>query len=377
MSSKSNGPRMTSIFFFTPDLGLNGEAKQVSLLAPALAREGFAVHVAVRNDDGIFTDRMQNSGVVLHSLRCGRYCKPTAGLTLSKMIAGARPDLIVTSRIAALRQIVIMGLLRRLPPVVAVDVFADPASLLLRRLLLRRATAIIARGEWERRRALKFGVSEDRIRVIPPCVSEAAIPDRESSLRDLNLPPHARLVVCAGSIEPGHGFREAAWVLNILGYVYPELWLLMIGDGSDRRRVAEFARAGGTAKPRIRFAGVRPDAASLMGLAEVVWILGERGGRNVALEALAAGRPVVARRRPELAEILGDGETGFLVDRADRHELARATRRILDHPEQKRMFEAAATARAERFDVSRVVPQWLKLMESRQAVLHLRGDGLF
>jgi glycosyltransferase involved in cell wall biosynthesis len=355
---------MTSIFFFLPDLGPSGAAKQVSLLAPALAREGFAVHVAVRNDDGIFADRLQDAGVVLHSLGCGRHCKPTAGLTLSKMIAAAKPDLIVTLRIAALRQIGIIGLLRRLPPVVAVDAFSDPASPLLRRWLLRGACTVVANSEWERRRAFQFGVSEDRVRVIPPCVCEAAMPNRESILRELNLPPNARLVVCAGRIEPGYGFREAVWVSNILAYVYPELWLVMIGDGSDRRRVAEFARAGGSQEPPIRFAGVRPDAASLMRLADVVWILGKQGGVNVALEALAAGRPVVARRRADLAEILADGETGYLIDQADRQEVARSTRRILDNAELRQRFEANALQRAAIFRVENIVPRWIEMIEN-------------
>ncbi len=211
--------------------------------------------------------------------------------------------------------------------------------------------------------ALKLGVSAERIRVIPPCVSEAAIPNRESILHELKLPPNARLVVCVGRIEPGHGFREAVWVSNILGYVYPELWLVMIGDGSDRRRVAEFARAGGSVEPRIRFAGVRPDAAALLRLADVVWVLGKRGGVNVALEALAAGRPVVARRRADLAEILGDGETGNLIHQADRHEVARATRRILDHADRRYQFEMNAQKRAARFRVENILPRWIEIIE--------------
>lgn len=358
---------MTSIFFLIPDLGPSGAAKQVSLLAPALARVGFAVHVAVRNDDGVLADQLQGAGVVLHSLRCGRYCKPTAGLTLSKMIAGAKPELIVSLKMAALRQIGIMGLLRRLPPVVAVDAFSDPASPLLRRWLLRRATMIVASGEWERRSALRFGMFEDRIRLIPPCVSEAAMPNRESILRELSLPPNARLVVCAGRIEPGHGFREAVWISNILAYVYPELWLVMIGDGPDRGRVAEFARAGGSEEPRICFAGARQDAASLLRLADVVWILGSKGGRNVALEALAAGRPLVARRRADLAEILADGETGYLIDRADRQEVARATRRILDNAELRQRFEMNALQRAAMFRVENAVPRWIEMIASLQS----------
>ena len=122
----------------------------------------------------------------------------------------------------------------------------------------------------------------------------------------------------------------------------------------------------------MRFTGSRPDAAGLLGLAEVVWVLGDRGGRNVALEALAACRPVIARRRPDLAEILGS-ETGFLVDWANPHEVARATRRILDDAAGGARWAENASKRAERFSVAEAAARWAQLCDSPPAPL-LRGQ---
>ena len=367
---------MGTILAIVSDLGANGAAKQLSLLAPALAQMGQAVHVATVSGDGIFGEPLRAAGVPLHFLGQSWRYQPKPLRQLLRLIDELRPDAIQAWRPPMLRVISALGLVRRLPPVVAIDLFAEGKRSWLERRCACRADILVETGQWERRRAIRDGIPEDRICVIPMCVAGTALPDRAAALRKLNLPDDCRLVACAGAIEPRRGFREAAWVSNILAYVYPAFWLLMIGDGSDRKRVAEFARAGGAAEPRIRFAGWRSDAASLLGLAEVVWILGERGGRNVALEALAAGRPVVARRRPDLAEILGDGETGTLVDHADRHELARETRRILDHPERKHLFEACASRRAPLFDVGQVVPKWIKLMESIGSPLHPGDDGL-
>lgn len=362
---------MDPILAIIPDLGPNGAAKQLSLLAPALAHIGISVHVATIGGEGIFGGVLRDAGVPLHFLGQSWRYQPKTLQALSRLIDDLRPAAIHAWRVQTLQAISAIGLVRRLPPLVVVDLFAEGKRGWLDRRCACRADFLVETGQFGRARAIRAGIPEDRIRVIPMCVSGSELPDRATVLRKLNLPEDCRLIACAGAIEPRRGFREAAWVSNILAYVYPKFWLLMIGDGSDREQVAEFARAGGTTEPRIRFASWRSDAASLLGLAEVIWILGERGGRNVALEALAAGRPVVARRRPDLAEILGDGETGALVDRAERHELARATRRILDHPERKHLFEACAARRASLFEINRVMPEWIRLIESKSASLHL------
>ncbi|HEV3258183.1 MAG TPA: glycosyltransferase, partial [Gemmataceae bacterium] len=54
------------------------------------------------------------------------------------------------------------------------------------------------------------------------------------------------------------------------------------------------------------------------------------GGVNAALEAMAAGRAVVAARVTHLEEIVRDGETGFLFAPGDKVALARQVRVLLE-----------------------------------------------
>src|SRR5262245_47543548 len=323
-ASKSNGP----ILMVVPSLGANGAAKQVSLLAPALARMSKSVHVASIGDGELFTDGLRTGGVPVHSIGQRWRFDVRPLVKLRSLIDRVNPAAIHAWRSEALGLLGAIGLIRRLPPVIAIDPFVDESWGWLNRCFLRQASAVVVSGEWQRQRSLQAGIAGARIRIIPMCVSSTEAPQRSEALRDLALPDNARIIVCAGALERDRGFREAAWVMDILSHVYPDLWLVAIGDGSQREQIARFAWHGGKESPRIRFSGWRRDAAALTGLAEVVWVLGKRGGRNAALEALAAGRPVVARDRADLREILTDGETGFLVDRADAHETARATRRV-------------------------------------------------
>jgi glycosyltransferase involved in cell wall biosynthesis len=75
-----------------------------------------------------------------------------------------------------------------------------------------------------------------------------------------------------------------------------------------------------------------------------------------ALEAMAAGRPVVASNLPGLAELVADGETGLLVPPDDKLALARASRVLLeDEPRRRRMGEAARERARTRFPLSETV----------------------
>lgn len=72
----------------------------------------------------------------------------------------------------------------------------------------------------------------------------------------------------------------------------------------------------------------------------------------VAVEAMAAGRPVVASDVGGLRDVVIDGETGRLVTPDDPHALAEAIQQLLDDPDDGRRMGAAGAARAPAFSAS-------------------------
>src|SRR5205823_1577696 len=103
--------------------------------------------------------------------------------------------------------------------------------------------------------------------------------------------------------------------------------------GPDRGRLARFARSINPAGGHVHFLPARPDAAALLARADVVWVPSRAEcGRQVVLEAQAAGKPVVASALPGLAALVADGRTGRLTPPGDPAELARRTRPLLADP---------------------------------------------
>jgi glycosyltransferase involved in cell wall biosynthesis len=147
--------------------------------------------------------------------------------------------------------------------------------------------------------------------------------------------------------------------MGILKYLYPDLHLILAGDGPDRERLNAFACATQVAD-RVHLLGPQENLSALLADCTAVWVPNRcEGGRQSTLEAMAAGRPVVASRQPALAELVTDGDTGFLITPRDKVALARQTRLLLDDADLGRRLGNAGQRRAtEQFGGAQLVERY-------------------
>ena len=109
---------------------------------------------------------------------------------------------------------------------------------------------------------------------------------------------------------------------------------------------------------RLRVLGFRTDVEAVLGAADAVAVPSTRPDPfpNAALEAAAAGVPVVAAAHGGLPEMIRDGETGLLVPPGDAVALASALRTLADDRDRaRRLGEAAAADVAARFSSERML----------------------
>jgi glycosyltransferase involved in cell wall biosynthesis len=215
---------------------------------------------------------------------------------------------------------------------------------------LRLADCVTVHTQAEVRRCWRWGVSPDRVVPVPPAVACSDIGDAATHLP--GVPDGARLLVGVGRLERHKGFRNAVWALDILSYLFADLHLLLVGDGPEAVRVRQFARVTRLAE-RVHLVGRQQDVAPFLRRADLVWAPAlADGSTRAVLEAMAAGRPVVASRLPSLADVVAEGETGVLVPPGDAGALARRTRVLLDDAAgRRRLGEAARRRAAECFSV--------------------------
>jgi glycosyltransferase involved in cell wall biosynthesis len=122
-----------------------------------------------------------------------------------------------------------------------------------------------------------------------------------------------------------------------------ELPLTVVGNGPDARRLRRLAG------PTVRFTGRVTDveAASLMSSAKALVVTATEEFGIAAVEAQAAGRPVIALREGGVRETVVEGETGVFFDRPEPGSLAAAVRGF----DPLAVDPEACTANAARFDV--------------------------
>jgi glycosyltransferase involved in cell wall biosynthesis len=358
------------VLFVIPSLEYGGAARQLTLLAAGLPRDSLLARVCVLGAAGPWADQLRGAGVDVTVLGWDRPVDPRPLLRLRHLLAEFRPDVVHAWQRPALRAVALLRPWVRGRIVASRPLRSTDAARLgwLDRWLVRRADRVVAHNPAEAERLRRLGVPPERVAEVAPAVaSVSGKSNRAEVCQTAGVPVTARLLVGVGPFERHKGFREGVWALDILKGLYPELHLLLVGLCPDRPRLEQFATALGTTG-RVHFLGPRPEVTPFLTQAEGVWApeLGS-GSVNAVLEALAAGKAVVASSVPALAGLVRDGETGLLVPPGDKAALARQTRRLLDDPAlSRRLGDAGRRHAAEAFGPDALVRRLQSLYEGLQ-----------
>lgn len=143
-------------------------------------------------------------------------------------------------------------------------------------------------------------------------------------------------ILCVGRLVESKGFDLAIDAFNRVRKKIPVMRMTIAGDGPERKRLEQLAQEHRLGDD-VTFAGEVDGARvrELIGGSSVV-LMPSREHESfglVAVEAALLERPVIASRLGGLAEIVVDGETGFLVEPENPAEIARRLEEILSQPE--------------------------------------------
>ncbi len=122
--------------------------------------------------------------------------------------------------------------------------------------------------------------------------------------------------------------------------------LIVVGAGAEEARLIALARH----TPGIALAGGLPDVTALLNAADVIAVPSREEGQGiVALEAMAASKPVVATSVGGLPESILEGDTGLLVPPENPEALAAALGKLADSPELRGRMGASGRERVEQY----------------------------
>ena len=187
------------------------------------------------------------------------------------------------------------------------------------------------------------------------------------NVSDFSVPFKAHRGVVIGTacrLELIKGLDCLIKALSVLAPEFPELRLEIAGDGSLRDDLEQNSRQLGLSGI-VSFLGWQEDLPSVMAGWDIFVLPSLDEGFGVAaLEAMAAGLPVIARAVGGLCELVQDGETGWLFPAAAPAELAQRVRELIHDGRKREAMGVAGRERAVRcFAISRMVEQTIAVYD--------------
>jgi glycosyltransferase involved in cell wall biosynthesis len=228
------------------------------------------------------------------------------------------------------------------------------------------AAKVITVSEAARRRYLETGWDRpDHVVTVHNGIQVDTVPGSGLRLRrELGIGAEDIVLAMVAVLRPGKGHDIAALAVRALREEYPNLKLLVLGDGPDR---AEIERELEVAGDTVVMAGFSDDVLDVLdGVDILVHPSRVDAFPTALLESLATGTPVVATAVGGIPEIVTDGETGLLLAPPPTVEgLTDALRRLLDDPGlRRRMGDRGLQVFNANFTVERWIERLLPVYES-------------
>ena len=334
-----------SVLHVDPERGLGGGERQVLGLLDRLHARGIQQRL-VADPDGRLAALAVARGVPVTPLRIRNHLDLVAGRRLAGLLAREAYDIVHFHTARAHAMAAFLGASSAARVVTRRMDYALRGGWYTRRLYNREVQAVVAISEGVRSALVASGVDPTRIHLIPSGVDADAFrrtrAERDTARRHYGLGADVSALVMVGALEDRKGHAVALAALARCRD--PQLRLLCAGEGSRGAALAEQVRVSGL-EGVVRFLGRIDDVAGLLAAADVMLMPSWQEGLGVAaLEAMAAGLPVIASRVGGLAEAVDD-ETGVLIAPGDTAALAAAITRLTADPALAERLGAAGAAR--------------------------------
>lgn len=366
---------------FVNSFRLGGSERQAVELVRRLDRERFAPVVACFDPEGPLLDDLPKDVAAPESFSLVRFAHP--GTVVQAARFGA---LLRRSRVRVVQTFDFYSNLFALPvarmtgiPVVVGSRREGPGQRAPRHRAvenrcLRAAHAVVANAQsLGRELARGGGIPESRIHVIPNGLDldrfdrmarSGSIPELPTRRSDASS---VRVGVLS-NLRPEKGHLDLLDALATVIRSTPDIRIYLAGDGSERRAIERRVTELGLGHV-VRLLGTVTNAPAFLDAMDLVVLPSlDEGLPNAVIEAMAAGKPIVATRVGGVPELVEPDVTGILVSPGRPEELVEALLALLrSEPRRERMGREARRRAEERFDSGRTTRSFERLYESHLA----------
>jgi glycosyltransferase involved in cell wall biosynthesis len=323
-----------------------GTERQMIELVRRLDPRRFKVHVACFHREGSWLPRVLERAASVVEFPIHGFARPATVrqlLTFARWCRRERLAVVQTCDLYAntfgLPGAALAGVPLRIGSRRELNPDKTPWQIRTQRAAYRFATKVVANSPAAVRQLHQEKIAPGSIALIPNGLDLAAFADRKSAAS-------IRTIVTVANLRPEKSHETLIAAARRLAPSHPELRFQVVGDGPRRRHLEELVAARGLAG-RVEFLGHREDVPAILASADA-FVLPSRSEAfpNSAIEAMAAGLPVIASEVGGLIDLIDHGRTGLLVPPGDSDAFAAALHSLIADAAR-----ASALGRAARADV--------------------------
>lgn len=356
------------ILHLIPSLSGGGAERQLSYLAPELARFVHDVHIAYTKGG---PHKPELPGVVLHRLKSRSNYDPYLFWQLVRLIRRIKPDIIQTW---ILQMDVLGGLSAQLTgtpwilrqPTSYNSANANSVKIRIKTLLAAGAHAVISNSAggdlyWKERNFTKARY------IIPNAVPMEEIATVEQkTLSEYDITPDQKVVLYAGRFVELKNIRNMVKVILRITED-TKIVAFLCGEGPLLSEVKQGLRQA-IAMNRIFLPGYVGDIWGMMKRADVFVSVSHFEGRpNAVIEAMACGTPLVVSDIPEHREFL-DEQSAVFVNRHEPAEIETAIKDCLAKPEAARQRAEVAKNITAKWSMQNIAQLYVQMYKNVLAV---------
>jgi glycosyltransferase involved in cell wall biosynthesis len=311
---------------------------EVSLtqIVDSLRSRGHNVTVACRPNSALHK-RMRVSTIDLVPVRFGGDFDPFTILSLTRLMVGRKIDVVCVHTEKELRVGGMASLLAAVPVIVSREVDFPLKDTLLNRLFYCKVASVVIANSHATKNTLLISapwLDGEKIHVVWKGVDARLfrLPPSGSLREEFHVGEEDSLIGFVGRLDEQKGLLTLLEAMAILVKQHRSAKLVLAGDGNLRASVQEFLRSRNLDR-HAYLAGFRENIPEfLRGIDFLVMPSNWEGFGYAAVEAMAAGKAVIASNVSSLPEIIEDRTTGLLVPPRSPERLADAMVTLVDNP---------------------------------------------
>jgi glycosyltransferase involved in cell wall biosynthesis len=357
------------VLLASPSMRIGGAERVVTMLAGGLVKRGHEVAlVAPRGERDADLRDVPHIRLPLDDYGRAASGVLRATVQMSRAISRVKPDVVHAQNVkyaAIARAATTVTPPGRHMPVLATFHGVLPAEYRRSALLLRLVDHVACVSSAVLEQIVAAGLPSSRVSLVrnavetPPPID----PVRRAELeRELGL-AGAPVVAIVGRLVSQKAHERFVVAAQLVAQAQPAVRFLIVGDGPRRAEIERQVDTLGLAD-RVIFTGRRSDAREIIARAQILVFSSDWEGLSIAaLEALAAGTPVVSTDVEGMRELLAGG-AGAIVPLDDGTSLGQRILALLnDEPSRRAMGGAGRELIAREFSLGEMIDNYVRLYE--------------